>query len=164
MSLGRWLAALFLSPSEYELEVMRADLAQERARLDAANRLILEQAEMILERDNTILTLKAQRRRELLMAQDNEQNTMAGNVVGGAGNAVETVARQVEGAAVEATEFASDNVLGRLLGYVRAAKQIAEGGLQGALDVEKATTDALLKELEELNHTAKQAVQDAGQH
>lgn len=93
------------------------------------------------------------------MAQDNE--TMAGNVTGKAGEAVETVARQVEGAAVEATEFASDSVLARVLGYIRAAKTVMEGGLQGTLNVEKATTDSILHELEALNQTTKQAVRDA---
>jgi argininosuccinate lyase len=136
----RWLALAVAPRIAHELEVTKELLRDAVNQNKAYERMIAD----YLQRKGTP------------MSEDNE--TMSGNVVGGA---VETVARQVEGAAVEATEFASDNVLGRLLGYVRAAKAIAEGGLQGALDVEKATTDAILKELDELSHTTKQAVRDA---
>jgi argininosuccinate lyase len=139
----RWLALAVAPRIAHELEVTKELLRDAVNQNKAYERMIAD----YLQRKGTP------------MSEDNE--TMSGNVVGGAGRAVETVARQVEGAAVEATEFASDNVLGRLLGYVRAAKAIAEGGLQGALDVEKATTDAILKELDDLSHTTKQAVKDA---
>lgn len=92
---------------------------------------------------------------------ENQDQTVAGKAVNTATGAVEHVARQVEGAAVEATEFASDNVLARAIGYIRAAKTIMAAGAQGTLDVANEGGDLLLRELDEFRETSEQAIKDA---
>lgn len=132
-----WLAALFLAPSEYELEVMRADLALARARLDAANRLILDQAEMILDRDTTILTLRAQRRKERTMSEPTARGligdvfdladhaasaaaNVAGQALGAAGDVGNAAIGEVEGVGALTLKQASD-LVSRLLQRMRDA-------------------------------------------
>jgi hypothetical protein len=102
------------------------------------------------------------------MSQENQDQPMVGKAVAGAGQAVETVATQVESAAVQATEFASDNVLARLLGYIRAAKEIVDAGLEGGIDTLQAGragvsefSDKLLAEMDEVREATEQALKKA---
>lgn len=99
------------------------------------------------------------------MTQDNDQTQdqgpMAGRAVERTGQAVESVANQVESAAVSATDFASDEVIGRALGYIRAAKNILAAGVQSGVDVGSGAFDLLLREAEELNETAKTEIRNA---
>lgn len=95
------------------------------------------------------------------MDNETQDKPIAGRAVEGAGNVVETVAGQVESAAVEATEFASDNVLGRAIGYIRAAKQIVKAGAQGTLDIADEGSDLLIRELDEFREASEQAIKDA---
>jgi hypothetical protein len=94
------------------------------------------------------------------MSETNEQ-PIAGRVVEGAGNVAESAVRQVEGAAVEATEFLSDSVLARAIGLIRAAKTIVKAGAQGTLDVADEGSELLIRELDEFREATEQAVKDA---
>lgn len=92
-----------------------------------------------------------------------QDQPLAGRVVGGASAAVEQVANQVESAAVSATEFASDNVLARAIGYIRAAKEIIAAGAQGTLNVTNEGGDILLREVDEFRESAEQSIKRAGE-
>lgn len=91
-----------------------------------------------------------------------EQNQpVAGKVVEGATGAVEKVANQVEGAVVSATEFASDNVAGRAIGWAQAGVKILAAGAEGGIAFTKETAENFLATLDEVREKAEQAIKDA---
>lgn len=94
------------------------------------------------------------------MSETNEQ-PIAGKAVNAAGNVAENAVRQVESAAVEATDFLSDSVLARAIGLIRAAKTIGVAGGQGTMDIASEGGDLLLRELDEFREAVEQAVKDA---